>query len=447
MATHEHDSLLPVVPEDRTLNGFNTLRLWLAANFVITTVMTGALFIPDLTPLEAITAIICGTLVGAVPLALVGVIGARTGLATMMTFRRVFGVRGANVPATANAVILIGWMWIQAFMAGFSLNYVIEHTLGYSNPNLFILLTGILVVAIAFKGHKGIERLESVIAVAMLVTFIISMAQIFYSYDVADFFAIKKVDKPSLTWITAFDVVVATGFTWMPLVGDFNRHCKNSKTSFWGCVSGYSLGGIMAMTLGVVVAVFSIQTGLERTYDPTVLLVATGIGSIAAIVVFLSVVSTNVMCIYGASFSLMTVFPSLHYRTWVIGLGIISVLGALLKELLMASFLDFVLVIATLFIPIFAILLVDYFVINGGSYRTEDIVDSKLNAHSSVKMLALCCYVLGAVFAYTTTYIYPLDFGSTIATFMFSSLIYYIAKRCVGEASSSVTIGNKTKEY
>ena len=73
----------------------NTIMVWLAANMVVTTLLTGTLFVPGIPYLQAVLIILLGTLLGVGVLALVGCIGTRTGLPTMVLTRASFGIRAA----------------------------------------------------------------------------------------------------------------------------------------------------------------------------------------------------------------------------------------------------------------------------------------------------------------------------------------------------------------
>lgn len=95
--------------------------MWLVANVVATTILTGMLLVPDLPYLQAMGIVLFGSLLGAVGLAFVGVMGTRTGLPTMVLSRRAFGRRGSNSPAAVNLITLIGWSWVQALLAGMSI--------------------------------------------------------------------------------------------------------------------------------------------------------------------------------------------------------------------------------------------------------------------------------------------------------------------------------------
>ncbi|MCQ6267814.1 cytosine permease [Fictibacillus sp. WQ 8-8] len=423
------DSIAPTPASERSMNFFGTFALWLAANVVITTVMTGMMFVPDISFKDAMLAILIGSLIGGVPLALTGNIGTRTGLPTMVITRASFGQKGAALPAIVNTIILIGWSWIQAYMAGLSLNYAIEYMTGYSNINLFVVLTEVLVVCVTIYGHRGVESIEKWVSIAMLILSALLFFKLFTAYDASSLISMKLNENPEITGIIAFDIVVATAFSWMSTVCDFNRNCKSQKTGMWGTYLGYLLATLIAMGLGAVVSGFSILSNMEQTYDPTVLLSAYGFGLVASIVVFFSVLSTNVMALYSATMSFMNVFPKTGFWMPTLVMGILCTAGALLKETLMTNFFNFILLIATLFIPVFAIVLVDYFFLKKGQYDAEEIAFDRRGDYryqKGVNIVAYMSYVVGAVFAYYFQYMKPLSIGSTILTFIVSGASYWI---------------------
>lgn len=63
-----------------SLSSLGTFALWFGANIVVTTILTGMLLVPDLRFTTAITVVLIGSLIGAIPLLLVGLMGQRTGL-------------------------------------------------------------------------------------------------------------------------------------------------------------------------------------------------------------------------------------------------------------------------------------------------------------------------------------------------------------------------------
>ncbi|MBU8878273.1 cytosine permease [Bacillus sp. FJAT-29790] len=426
---------------------FTTFALWLSANVVITTVMTGMMFVPDISFKATILAILIGSAIGGIPLALTGNIGIRTGLSTMVITRGAFGQKGAVLPAIVNTIILIGWSWIQAYMAGLSLNYAVNYMTGYSNINLFVIITEVLVVSITIYGHRGVERIESLFSIVMLILSAIVFIKLFTTGDAASLINMKASENPAITGIIAFDIVVATAFSWMSSVCDYNRNCKSEKSGMWGTYLGYLTAALIAMGLGAVVSGFSILSNMERTYDIIILLSSYGFGFIASIVVFFSVVTTNVMALYSATMSFMNVFPKLGFWKPTLILGILCTTGALLKEALMNNFFNFVLLVATLFIPVFAIVLVDYFIIKKGHYDADDIAfDTKgiYQYRNGVNYAAFISFFAGAIFAYYFTYVHPISIGSTILTFVISGVSYWVLMVFSKQASVEQNTGRET---
>lgn len=441
-----NDNIRPTTKDERTMTFFSTFALWLAANVVITSVLTGMFFVPDIPWTTAIWVIIIGSAVGAIPLALTGKIGTRTGLTTMVMTRAAFGQKGAILPSIVNVIVLIGWSWIQAYLAGVSLNYAISYATGYSNIALFVILTQVLVVGITIYGHRKVEGLEKVVSIGMLVLSTVVFYKLFTTYDVTSLITMQVSQNPGMTAIIAFDIVVATAFSWMSSVCDFNRYAKSEKKAMVGTYLGYVAASLIAMGLGATVSGFSILAGVEQTYDPTLLLAAYGFGFVAAIVVFLSVVSTNVMALYSASMSFMNVFSNLSFWKVVGAIGIVTIIGALLQEALMANFFDFILLIGTLFIPIFAIVLVDFYIVKKGNYDAEDIVSGEKGYYryqKGINISAYVAYIIGAIFAYYFTYVSPLFIGSSILTFFVSGILYWVTMKLSNQVPIISTIEQK----
>src|SRR5436189_3262096 len=98
------------VPEDRRrFSGLDIGVLWGDLSIGLLVLLTGALLVPSLGLPSALLAIVVGSLIGCVPLALVGLAGARDGVPTMVLFRPVLGVQGSYLPSVLNVVQLNRW--------------------------------------------------------------------------------------------------------------------------------------------------------------------------------------------------------------------------------------------------------------------------------------------------------------------------------------------------
>lgn len=420
--------------EHRTMGFGKAVTMWLGANVVVTTILTGMLLVPDLPYLRAMWIVLVGSVIGAVGLALVGNMGTRTGLPTMVLSRGAFGTRGSNLPAAVNLVILVGWSWVQALLAGMSMNYAVEATFGYSNLPLFTILCEVIVVLIVLRGHVGIERMEFLVATSMLVLAMVVFYKLFSEFSVGNLLTMPVESRNGVTTAIAFDIVVATAFSWYVLAADFNRHARSQAGGMGGTMIGYVLATLVAMGLGATVSGFSILRGLEQTFDPTVLLAGFGFGIPAALVIFLSVMTTNVMAVYGAVMSYMNIRPGDGFWKPALVIGIITVVGALYEGIL-NQFQNFLLIIGALFIPVFAIMLADYWIVKRSRYDVREMLKGRGGAYwytGGYNVAAWIAYLVGAGLAIYWTQISPLSFGATIPTFVLTFALYLLVNALLG---------------
>jgi NCS1 family nucleobase:cation symporter-1 len=103
-------------PVPRALGLLDQLGLW--GNLGVSLLgFTGAIFVlqpggagtPKLSLLAALVAIVVGTVLGTVPIALAGLPGTRTGAPAMVLLRGLFGARLSYLPTALNILQCFGW--------------------------------------------------------------------------------------------------------------------------------------------------------------------------------------------------------------------------------------------------------------------------------------------------------------------------------------------------
>jgi len=402
--------------------------IWLAANLVVTTLLTGTFFVPGLDFGLALLMIIAGTLIGAVILVLVGNIGTRTGLPTMAITRGAFGTRGSLLPVAANVIVLMGWSWVQAMLAGVTVNYLVATTTGFDNPVLFSVICQIFVVTLALFGHEGISRVEPWLAVLILAIMGYVFALAFGKFDPAQFAAIPVDESLGYTPFIVLDIVIATAVSWTVLSADINRMARSSRAGITGSGIGYLLSTVLSMVLGATAIGYVILSGGEAaTFDPTILVAA--FGAPLAIAIFLSVMATNTMAVYGMITSVVNSRPErkLPFLATALVLGTISILGSMWLSLL-DQFTDFLTLIGAFFVPVFAIMIVDYYLLKRARY-TRDILRQSGGSYwyrDGVNWIAVAVWVAGALVAYLLTYLFPSPIGATLPCFAVSFLLYLV---------------------
>ena len=421
---------------DENTDGYGPLRgtlptgritmIGLAANLVVTTRLTGTLFVPGVPWATALGLILLGTLLGGAVLVLVGNMGTRTGLPTMALTKGAFGLRGSFLPVVANVVVLMGWSWVQAMLAGVTVNHVVAQATGFSSPVLFSVLAQLVVVGLAIFGHTGIARVEPWLALVILAIMAWIFVVAFTTHPVGDFLALPADPSAGWTAVSVLDVVIATAISWTVLSAEFNRLARTQSAGVVGSAVGYTLSTTLAMALGATAIAWVVLEGGEAVpFDPTVIVEA--FGAPLAGVVFLSVMATNTMVVYGMVSSVVNMVPSsrLRFLPTALVLGAISVVGATWLGLL-GQFTAFLTVIGALFVPVFAVMLADYYVVHKGSYDA-DILRGRGGRYwyrGGVNAAAVLTWLVGAGSSLLLTYVLASPVGATIPTFVISFVLY-----------------------
>ena len=440
------DTVEPGADTERTMGFGNTIMVWLAANMVVTTLLTGTLFVPGIPYVRAILIIVLGTLLGVTVLSLVGCIGTRTGLPTMVLSRGAFGVRGGKVPGVLNLAVLMGWSWVQALLAGIAVNYAVESLTGFSSIPLFTIMCQSIVVMLALFGHQGIERVEPFIAVIMIGLAVWVFYRAFSTFGIGEFVSLPPDPSVGMTSAITFDVVVATAISWTVLSADFNRNAKTQLGGIFGTVIGYTASTSIAMSLGVTAAAYAqLAGGAAQGFDPAVLVENFGLP--AALVVFLSVMATNTLVVYGMVMSYLDLRPESRFLTSAVVIGLISIVGALWQGIL-DRFLDFLLLIGTFFVPVFAIMLADYYLLKRGNYSAEEVLRKRGGRYwytGGFNAPAWVAWVVGVGLALYWTRVSPLSFGATVPVFVLTLVLYLAIRFAANRTSEHQAAGANRK--
>ncbi|MGM1028966.1 MAG: purine-cytosine permease family protein [Actinomycetota bacterium] len=408
------------------------LLIWLAANLVVTTLLTGTLFVPGVSVGEAIGWIVAGTLLGAIVLTLIGVMGVRTGLPTMSLTRGSFGLRGSIVPAISNFIVLMGWSWVQAMLAGISIDWLVAQATGYSNPAMWAAICQAIVVALAIFGHEGIARIEPYFALVILAIMAYIFVVALTTYAPAEFAAIEPDPEAGMTSSLVFDIVFATAISWTVLSADLTRVARTQRAGGVGAFVGYTLSTVLTMTLGAVAIAFVLLAGGEAIpFDPVTIIEA--FGAPLAIAIFLSVMATNTMVMYGMTLSLTNALPTrkpLRFLPTALAVGAIAIIGSTFLGLL-EQFTVFLSTIGALFIPVFAIMIVDYYLIRRRAY-SADILERTGGRYwftGGVHWAAIITWAIGALTYLALAFWWSSPVGAALPTFAVAFLLYWVWAR------------------
>jgi NCS1 family nucleobase:cation symporter-1 len=168
------------------------------------------------------------------------------------------------------------------------------------------------------------------------------------------------------TFGPALDLVIVMPISWLPLVADYTRYARGSRSAFTGTFLGYLVANVWLYALGILLVL-----GVGAAPSPEGIaagILAVAGGSLAGVMflVGLLVGETDEAFadIYSGAVSLQNIFSRVPQRALIAGVaGAGTVLAAWLT---MDRYENFLFLIGSVFVPLFGILAADYFIVRRG---------------------------------------------------------------------------------
>lgn len=307
--------------------------LWAGAAISISEIYTGCLFAP-LGIAKGLAAIITGHIIGCTFLALGGYLSFRDSKNAMDKVKDAFGIFGTKIVALFNIMQLMGWSGIMIIQGGRALKGLVLSLSGFST----IIITGILVFLWAFLFSRRIDLINniSVAVLFILILFLVPGIQHITSIS----------SQGNLSFLTAVELSVAMPVSWLPLIGDYTKDAVSKKGSFLFSALGYLSGSVLMYALGMII---TLSTGK----DVVSYVVSSPYKFIAGTVIVLSTVTTTFLDIYSSVISSKQLMHINSESLCITVYSAISIIAACFFP--MESFQNFLLLIGSIFVPIYTV--------------------------------------------------------------------------------------------
>jgi nucleobase:cation symporter-1, NCS1 family len=358
----------PVPERLRVLGAVDTGLLWGNLGVSLLVVVAGAALVPALALPDAIIAIAIGCLIGNAMIAVAAAIGAQARVPAMVLMRAPLGTRGSWLPTTVNVVQTLGWTVFELLVIATAAAALSDELFGFEARWLWTLAFGAVALALGLAGPVGVVRRFvrriAVWAVPLAVGYLV-----WWTLDGASLHALW--DAPGEGGLSVWqgaDIVVGITVSWVPLAADYTRFCRSQRGAFWGSGIGYLVPDALLLALGAVL-VLSRDLG-----DPAALPAAVVAGGAAALLTLLALTVGEAdeafANAYSAAVSLQNLLPDMPLRILVTLTTGLATIGALTIDLV--SYQTFLLLLGSVFVPLFAVLLADW-LLSGRRYVREDI--------------------------------------------------------------------------
>ena len=364
----------PVPPELRRFGGWDLAVLWGDLSIGLLVLVSGALLVPALGLPAATLAILVGTAIGVVPLGLVAAAGARESVPAMVLFRPVLGLRGSYLPSLANLIQLVGWTAFEFWAMGRVANAVSIDLLGVDASFAWLLIVAVVCTALALAGpiftvRRWLERFGVwiVAGVASWITLKVASAA-----SIGTLWS--RPGEGGLPFWLAVDLVIAMPISWLPLVADYTRFGRDPRRAFTGTAAGYAVGNAWFYLLGALL-VLAAGSGADVLDIGTSIAAAAG-GAIVLIALLVGESDNAMANVYSAAVTVQNARPAWPQR-WLIvavgaaGLSIATAIGSDAATALES----FLFLIGSVFVPLFAVFLVDWGIRARGRFGEEAMFD------------------------------------------------------------------------
>ncbi len=385
-----------------SLSGINLFFLWFGAAVSVAEILTGG-YLAQLGAVKGFWAIILGHLAGTLLLVLAGLIGFREQIPAIMSTRISFGKQGSYLISLINILQLVGWTAIMIIEGGTAMSVISRTLWHFDHPTLMHCLIGLLVGLWVFWGVKGFKRINT-LAAALLLILTVVMSWVVFTHPSAA----AEMEQPKGAFGMGFELSIIMPLSWFPLISDYTSLARSKKGALIAPFCGYFIGSCWMYAIGMAGGL------LSGSPDPTKIMLAANLGLTALAILGLSTVTTTFLDVYSAGISLINIFPRVNDRIAAVGFAAIGTAVALIFPI--ERYTDFLYVLGSVFSPLIAILLTDYFVLK---------CDNRLVSADAVASVSL----LAGIAFYYLVKPQELPIGTTLTTIVFTTALHYTLRR------------------
>lgn len=294
--------------------------------------------------------LVLGHILGGVLLFLVGYIGASVRQNAMETTSSTFGKYGSKFFATLNVMQLVAWVAVLNAQGATALESL--HL-----PISFPLTCIILAALIALWVYLGLQRVSKITTVVMVVLTILLTILTFSFLRIHPSNVMplgNAITSSTLGFWNIFEISIAMPISWLPVISDYTKDVEKPVKATMISAVAYTIASLWMYFIGIEIA----NIGANYTIAQAILLA--NLGTTGIIIVVLSTITTNFLAANSGGESAHVIYNRLNPKTMGI---VVSALSAVLAiSGIMDHYIDFLYLIASVFAPMAAVLLVSFYV-------------------------------------------------------------------------------------
>lgn len=380
---------------------FENGLIWFGAGVSLAEILTGTAFAP-LGFQKGILAIIIGHIIGCTMLFLAGVIGGKTRRSAMETVKMSFGQNGGVFFSFLNVLQLVGWTAIMIYDGALAADGVLN-----TGRWVWCLVIGALIIVWILVGITNLGKINTIAMAALFILTLVLCKVIFFSG------AAGNVDtSEAMSFGAAVELAVAMPLSWLPLISDYTREAEEPVKATAVSAVVYGIISCWMYVIGMGAAIYTGE------YDIAQIMVKAGLGIAGLLIIVFSTVTTTFLDAYSAGISAESVFSKLNGKYAAVAVTVIGTVGAIVYP--MDNITDFLYLIGSVFAPMIAIQIADFFILK----RADSLSDT-------IDVTNIVIWIVGFVLY---RYLMGVDIpvGNTLPDMAVTIVICVIIRKCMG---------------
>ena len=354
----DNQALKPVADADRVFGWSQHASLWFSLGVGLLVMQIGAYLVPAVGTRDAAMAVVLGSLLGSGLLAWTAKLGCDTGLTSAGLMHATYGSWFARLPVVLNIAQLIGWTTFELVVMRDGTAEIGKQSLGLSLSGTegivitTLLWGGVLTLLLAGSMTQLVRKIISRVGLPLVIASLLWLTWQFGGQVQAKGFEAfwARPGDGSMGMLSAMDLVIAMPVSWLPLVADYARHGRSGRSALSGTWVGYAIANMWCYALGVMV----VSVAAPNASLVSALLLAQG-GLIALSLILVDEIDNAYGDVYSGAVSSHSLKPKWSIRKWGIGLAVLCT--ALALVLPMHSLEPFLLLLSSIFVPLYGVIL------------------------------------------------------------------------------------------
>ena len=323
---------------------FSNALIWFGAGVSIAEILTGTYFAP-LGMAKGFLAIVVGHVIGCAMMLLAGLIGGYTGRSAMETVKMSFGRKGSLLFSVLNVLQLVGWTAIMIYDGALATNGILN-----VGPWVWCVVIGALILVWIAVGITDLGRINQIVMALLFLLTLVLCKVIFFGGSGAGAPA-----EEAMSFGAAVELAVAMPLSWLPLISDYTREAEKPFAATVASTVTYGVVSSWMYLIGMGAAIFTGQS------DIAAIMVQAGLGIAALVILVLSTVTTTFLDAWSAGISSESIWAKLKGKHVAMAVTVIGTVGAILFP--MDDITDFLYLIGSVFAPMIAVQIADYFLL------------------------------------------------------------------------------------